>query len=80
MLDQNKKQDDGMPMPERVDALMKGSIDLHVHSGPSVMARRLDHIDELKEASAAGQKAMLIKDHYFSGAPIVNVFEPYLEG
>ena len=28
-----------------VDALMRGAVDLHCHSGPSVMARLVDHID-----------------------------------
>ncbi|MEX3007714.1 DUF6282 family protein [Hoeflea sp. TYP-13] len=79
MLNPNEQQDDGGQMSERVDALMKGSIDLHVHSGPSVMARKLDHIDEIKEAAAAGQRAILIKDHYYPGAPIVNLLKPHME-
>ncbi len=63
----------------RVDALMKGAIDLHIHSGPSVMARKLDHIEAVKQASEAGMSAILIKDHYYSGAPIVNLMKPHYE-
>ncbi len=66
-------------MKARVDALMKGSIDLHVHSGPSVMARKLDHFEEVKEAAAAGQRAVLIKDHYYAGAPLVNLLKPLIK-
>jgi len=63
---------------DRVDRLMKGSLDLHVHSGPSVMARKLDHLGAVKEASEAGQRAILIKDHYYSGAPLVNLLKPLI--
>ncbi len=65
-------------MKTRVDNLMKGSLDLHVHSGPSVMARKLDHFEAVKEAASAGQKAILIKDHYYSGAPLVNLLKPLI--
>ena len=40
-----------------VDALMRGAVDLHCHSGPSVMARLVDHIDAVEEAAAAGMRA-----------------------
>ena len=66
-------------MKVRIDTLMQGSIDLHVHSGPSVMARKLDHFEEVKEASAAGQRAILIKDHYYAGAPLVNLLKPLIK-
>lgn len=53
-----------------IDRLVKGAIDLHCHSGPSVMARYLDHIEAMKEASEAGLKAVLLKDHYYSATPV----------
>lgn len=56
--------------PAAVDRLLKGAVDLHCHSGPSVMDRGIDHIDMLKEASAAGMKAVLIKDHFYSATPV----------
>jgi hypothetical protein len=60
------------PQEDPVTAnLLKGAVDLHCHSGPSVMPRRLDHIDALEEAAAAGLKAVLFKDHYYTVAPIV---------
>ena len=55
---------------KRVEALLKGSIDIHCHSGPSVMPRCLDHIDALEEASSVGMRALLFKDHYYSATPI----------
>jgi hypothetical protein len=53
-----------------IDQLVKGAIDLHCHSGPSVMARYLDHIEAMKEASEAGLRALLLKDHYYSATPV----------
>ena len=32
----------------QVDAILRGAIDLHCHSGPSVMPRRLDHIEAIE--------------------------------
>jgi hypothetical protein len=57
----------------QINELLKGAIDLHCHSGPSVMPRRFDHIDALKEASEAGLKAILFKDHYYSATPITEL-------
>ena len=59
--------------PETIDRLLVGAIDLHCHSGPSVMPRDLDHIEAMKQASAAGMKAVLIKDHYYSASPITEL-------
>lgn len=56
-----------------VDDLMRGAVDLHCHSGPSVMARLVDHIDALEEAGAAGMRAVLFKDHYYPTAPVAEL-------
>lgn len=47
-----------------VERLLVGAIDLHCHSGPSVMARRVDHIEATLEAEAAGMRGILFKEHY----------------
>lgn len=57
-------------LDSRVESLVKGAIDLHCHSGPSVMARYLDHLEAMREASEAGLKAVLLKDHYYSATPV----------
>ena len=49
--------------PDRVADLLVGAVDLHCHSGPSVMPRYIDHIYAMKQAADAGFKAVLIKDH-----------------
>jgi len=60
---------------KRVEALLKGAIDIHCHSGPSVMPRCLDHIDALEEASSVGMRALLFKDHYYSATPITELLK-----
>ncbi|MEA3095456.1 MAG: hypothetical protein QOJ04_6798, partial [Caballeronia sp.] len=62
---------------ETVDALVRGSIDLHCHSGPSVMPRYLDHIEAMQEASAAGLRAVLLKDHYYSATPVTELLNKH---
>jgi hypothetical protein len=60
---------------KRVEALIRGAIDIHCHSGPSVMPRCLDHIDALEEASSVGMRALLFKDHYYSATPITELLK-----
>ncbi|MEJ6575568.1 MAG: DUF6282 family protein [Emcibacteraceae bacterium] len=59
------------------DALLNdiliGAVDLHCHSGPSVMPRCIDHIQVMKEGAAAKMKAILIKDHYYSATPVTEL-------
>lgn len=57
----------------RISRLLVGAVDLHCHSGPSVMPRDLNHIEAMQEAAAAGFRAMLIKDHYYSATPITEM-------
>lgn len=44
---------------------IRGAIDIHVHTGPSVASRKLDAGDMLKDASERGLRAFVAKDHYF---------------
>lgn len=62
-----------------VDALMRGAVDLHCHSGPSIMKRKLDHIEQIRDAEAAGLHAVLFKDHFYSNTPVMKVLESYRE-
>ena len=62
-----------------VESLVKGAIDLHCHSGPSVMARYLDHIEAMQEASEAGLKAVLLKDHYYSATPVTYLLNKHFK-
>lgn len=40
------------------------------------MPRHLNHIEAIEDAGAAGFKALLIKDHYFSATPITELLAP----
>ncbi|MBL9057787.1 MAG: hypothetical protein JNJ84_16085 [Rhodobacteraceae bacterium] len=62
----------------RIDALMQGAVDLHIHSGPSLHPRKVDHIEVLRAADAAGMRAILIKDHYYPTMPITRLMNDNL--
>ncbi|AGT08504.1 DUF6282 family protein [Paracoccus aminophilus] len=57
----------------RIDALMKGAVDLHTHPGPSLHPRKVDHIEVVREANEAGMRAVLIKDHYYPTMPVTRL-------
>ncbi|WP_273502482.1 DUF6282 family protein [Paracoccus sphaerophysae] len=63
---------------QRIDDLMKGAVDLHVHAGPSLHPRKLDHIAALREADAQGMRAILLKDHYYPTMPIATLINENL--
>ena len=52
---------------QRIDGLLRGAIDPHVHSGPSIAERGIDHLELVVEASKAGYAAVITKDHDYSG-------------
>ena len=58
---------DSQTVEQRIDALLVGAIDPHVHSGPSIAARAVDHLELLRLASDAGFAAIVTKDHDYSG-------------
>jgi hypothetical protein len=60
---------------EDVADLLKGAVDLHVHSGPSVMPRILDHYDAMTDAAQAGFRAIVYKDHYYPGMAHAQLLE-----
>lgn len=48
--------------------LLEGAYDLHVHTGPDVMSRKLDDLDMAARLQKAGMKGYGIKSHYFCTA------------
>jgi hypothetical protein len=67
-------------MSDRITALLKGAIDLHCHSGPSVMPRRLNHVEAIREGEEAGLRAILFKDHYYSVTPVAALLDEIMPG
>ncbi|HVF28284.1 MAG TPA: DUF6282 family protein [Pyrinomonadaceae bacterium] len=65
-------------MGETMD-LLRGAIDVHVHSAPDVIARKASDIAIVEQARAAGMRALLLKSHTFSTcerAYLLNFFYP----
>lgn len=62
----------------QVDRLMRGAVDLHVHSGPSTMARQVDHFQAVEQAAAAGMRGIMFKDHHYSVAPFIPLMQRVL--
>jgi hypothetical protein len=48
--------------------LLRGAIDIHVHSHPDIRPRKLDDLQLVEEARRAGMRAVLLKSHVFSTA------------
>jgi len=47
----------------RISEILQNAVDPHVHSGPSVAPRAIDHLELVKAYSAAGLRAVVTKDH-----------------
>jgi len=61
-----------------VENLLTGAVDLHCHSGPSPMPRRITHAEAAKQADAAGFRAMVAKCHYHDTVTDVLAIAPLL--
>ena len=48
--------------------LHKGAYDLHIHSAPDLLPRKMDDLEMAQRAIAAGMKGFAIKSHYFCTA------------
>jgi hypothetical protein len=58
--------------------LIKGCIDLHVHSGPGVQPRPLDHVEAARQCIASGMRGLIVKDHYFTTCNQVYFINKYI--
>lgn len=63
---------------DRANALLRGAVDLHVHSGPSTMARQVDHFQAVEQAAEAGMRGIMFKDHHYSVAPFIPIMDRVL--
>jgi hypothetical protein len=63
--------------PEVVGRLLRGSVDLHCHSGPSVMRRYFDHYEAMQEAASAGIRALLLKDHCYPVTAVTEILNKH---
>jgi hypothetical protein len=63
-----------------VDRLLKGSIDMHIHSGPDVITRRLDAIEAARQAQKAGMRAIVLKNHFYPTTPLAHLVNQCVPG
>lgn len=63
---------------EAID-LLKGSYDLHVHTGPDVMKRKLNDFEMAERLSKVGMKGFGIKSHYFCTAERASLINSHQE-
>ena len=61
----------------RIGEILKGAVDPHVHSGPSMAPRAIDHLNLAREYSDAGFAAMVSKDHDYSGVICAKLIEDH---
>lgn len=61
-----------------IDRILNGAVDLHTHSGPSPMPRRIDHVEAAQLAAEAGFRAIVAKCHYHSTVPDLLAMTPRL--
>ncbi len=53
-----------------LDELLRGAIDMHLHSGPDVFPCRLDVLEAAKQARQVGMRAIVIKNHSYPTTPL----------
>jgi hypothetical protein len=58
--------------------LMQGAVDLHVHSGPGLIPRSLDHCEAVKQALAVGMRALVVKDQHAMACNQVYFLREYI--
>ncbi len=63
-------------MSDRVDKLLEGAVDLHVHPYPSPFPRRIDILAAARHAAEAGFRAIVVKSHHHSTATDVEALRP----
>jgi hypothetical protein len=67
------------PIPTSTADVLRGAIDTHVHSAPDVIARKLDDVALVRQARAAGMRALVLKCHHgctCARAYLLNQFLP----
>ncbi len=65
---------------DTLDRILHGAIDMHCHSGPSPMPRRITHVEAAQAADAAGFRAIVAKCHYHSTVFDILAAQPLLAG
>ena len=62
--------------------LLQGAIEIHVHSGPDLFPRLLDHVEMARLAKSAGYRALVLKSHNMGSAdrvPFIRMLVPDID-
>lgn len=66
---------------DTVNAIWRGSIDIHVHAAPDpIAARRFDALDMARAARDAGMRAVIFKSHEYPTVPAAHLLNRVVEG
>ena len=63
---------------DKISELIKGAIDMHIHSGPGLFERSVDHLQTAREAIAAGMRAIVVKDQHSMTCNAVYFIKNYI--
>lgn len=57
--------------------ILRGACDMHVHSGPALVARGVDHVEAVRACAEAGMRALVIKDQHVPSGNICQLLQKY---
>lgn len=57
--------------------ILHGACDMHVHSGPALVARGIDHVEAVRVCAEAGMRALVIKDQHVPSGNIAQIIQKY---
>ncbi len=60
-----------------MNPLLKDAFDLHVHSAPDVLPRKMDDLEMAQRVIAAGMKGYALKSHYFCTAERAQIIRKF---
>jgi hypothetical protein len=61
-----------------LDEMLRGAIDMHLHTGPDVMPSRVDALEAAKQARQAGMRAIVIKNHSYPTTPLAIMVKQFV--
>lgn len=62
------------------DTIITGAYDMHIHTGPDIMDRKLDFLEEAERVVNVGMAGYVIKSHYFTSSSWAKVANQRVPG
>lgn len=57
--------------------ILRGACDMHVHSGPALVPRGIDHVQAVRACAEAGMRALVIKDQHVPSGNVAQIIQQY---